>query len=175
MKASERLLLSLFAVLLLGGGALVMWDIYRDRRDALTEEHERLELEMVEIDALLEDRDFWLERAEWLDRNLPVFTSERDMSDVIYQDAQAVDAVGVTTSGIQLLEASEGAGYVQARVSLTAKGTVEDVFGWLHELQQPDAFRSVKNIRVTPDPEDEELINCEFELVRWYAKPNATS
>ncbi len=174
MKASERLLLSLFALLLLGGGALVMWDLYRDRRDALTDEREMLELEMVEIDALLEDREFWLERAAWLEENVPAFTSDDQVSNAVYQDAQAVDAQGVITSGIQLLDTAEVAEYVLARVSLTASGTVEDVFGWLHELQQPESFRSVRNVRISPDPEDEELIICEMELVRWYAKQNPT-
>ncbi len=173
MKSSERLLLSLFALLLLGGGALVMWDLYRDRRDALMDEHDRIELEMVEVEALLEDREFWTERAAWLGENLPVFTSRDQIDNAIYQDAQAVDAAGVTTSSIQLLDGEESPDYAQARVSANAQGTVEDVFTWLHELQQPASFRSVRNLKITPDPEDDSLIICELELVRWYAKPDS--
>ena len=151
-----------------------MYDLYRDRRDALSDEKDQLELQMVEIEALLEERDFWMQRSDWLGENVPPFTSEDQISNAIYQDAQAQDAPGVATSGIQLLDTAEVADYVQARVSLTATGTVEDVFGWLHELQRPDSFRSVKNIRITPDSEDEEFIICELELVRWYAKQNPT-
>ncbi|MCB1061341.1 MAG: hypothetical protein KDN20_00305 [Verrucomicrobiae bacterium] len=169
MKASEKLLLTLFAVLLLGGGALVMWDLYRDKRDALSDERDLLTLEMVEIEALLEERDLWMERADWLEENQPPYASRDQIDNAIFEDAQAVNADGVTTSAIQLLDAVETPHYVEASVSLTATGTVEDVFGWLHELQRPEEFRSIRRLEVGSDPEDDALIVCDLELSRWYA------
>lgn len=169
MKASERLLLTLFAVLLLGGGALVMWNLYGDRRDALEIEKDGLILELVEIDDLLEERDLWLKRADWLEANQPPYASRDQIDNAIFEDAQAINAVGVTTSGIQLLDAVETPHYVEASVSLTAKGTVEDVFGWMHELQRPEEFRSIRRLTVSSDPEDDALIVCELELAHWYA------
>ena len=59
MKASERLLLTAFLVLLLFGGAVILWDLYRDRKETLVTEQEQLELDLVEIEALMEDQEKW--------------------------------------------------------------------------------------------------------------------
>lgn len=169
MKASERLLLSAFLTLLLVGGAVILWDLYRDRKALLIDDRERMELELVEIEALMEDKATWTARAEMLAQTQPAFTSRADADNAIFADAQSGDAANVATSEIKLIEPVITPHYVQSGVTMRATGTVEDVFRWLHGLQTPETFRVVRSFKATPHPEENEQIECEIELLRWYA------
>lgn len=169
MKASERLLLTAFLVLLLFGGAVILWDLYRDRKETLVTEQEQLELDLVEIEALMEDQEKWTARAELLEQNQPKFTSRENVDNAIFADAQSGDGANVSVSEIKLVEPMSTPYYVQAGVNLKAEGTVEDVFRWLHHLQSPETFRVVRSFKANPHPDEDEKIQCEIELLRWYA------
>jgi hypothetical protein len=171
MKSSERLLLTSFLVLLLLGGAFILWDLYRDRKDLLVAERAQLELDLVEIETLLEDEEMWTARAAMLAESQPAFTTRADIDNAIFEDAQSGEAANVTTSEIKLIEAVTTPQYVQAGVTLKAEGTLEDVFRWLHQLQSPDTFRVVRRFKAVPHPEEDEEIQCDLELLRWYAPP----
>lgn len=173
MKASERFLLTSFLVLLLFGGAVILWDLYRDRKALLIDERESLELNLVEIEALLEDEAIWTQRAALLEEKQPRFTTREAIDNAIFEDARSGEDANVTTSEIKLIEPVATPQYVQAGVTLKAEGTVEDVFRWLHELQSPDTFRVVRSFKANPHPEEDETIQCDIELLRWYEPAEA--
>jgi hypothetical protein len=170
MKSSERLLLSLFLIVLLAGGGVVLWTLYRERRDAFTAEKQSLELSLVEVDALLEDESLWTDRATLLSTRQPRFTTREEIDNAIFEDARSGDDAGVVTTDVQLIEPVQTEHYAQAGVSLKAEGTVEDVFRWLHRLQSPETFRVVRSFKANPHPDENEKIVCEIELLRWYAR-----
>lgn len=171
MKASEkRLLFALLAMLLLGG-VVIASDFYFDRRDLLLNERRRLEEEWIVIETLFEEKELWEARAEWLDRSQPAFTSSEQVEQAIYQEALAKDAEGVTTSKQALMPTLTTPDFVQAGVSLNATGELSDVFRWLYELNRPEEFRVIRNLKVAPDKEAPEKIIAQFELLRWYAPP----
>ncbi len=173
MKASEkRLLIALLAMLLLGG-VVIASDFYFDRRDLLLSEKARLEEEWIVIETLFEEKDLWEARAEWLDASQPAFTSAEQIEQAIYQEALAKEAEGVTTSKQSLIPTITTADYVQAGVSLTASGELPDVFRWLYELNRPEDFHVVRNLKVAPDKEAPEKVIAQFELLRWYAPPES--
>lgn len=173
MKASEkRLLFAMLAMLLLGAGVIGS-DFYFDKRDALIAERAALDTEWVEIEALFEEKEIWEMRAEWLTQHQPKFTSNEQIDQSIYQQALAEKVDGVVTSKQTLLPTVTTPDYVQAGVSLSAAGDLPSVFRWLHLLNRPEEFRVIRNLKVQPDKEKPENIVATFELLRWYAPPEA--
>ena len=155
--------------MLLLGGTLILVDIYRKKADALKLRRGELELALVEIDALLEDRVEWTTRNDWLRANQPAFTSRELIDQQIFEEANARKVEGIEVSEIKLLEPLSTPHYEQAGVSLVVTGSLEAVFRWLHAVQRPTQFRVVRNVTVIPDEEENGLIHCSLQLLRWYA------
>jgi hypothetical protein len=65
--------------------------------------------------------------------------------------------------------------FTQAGVSLSASGDLASVFRWLHDLNRPENFRVIRNIKVGPDKDKAENIVAQFELLRWYTPDPAAS
>lgn len=173
MKASEkRLLFALLGMLFLGA-AVIGSDYYFDRRDLLLADKSELENDWVVIETLFEEKEVWEVRSAWLAQNQPPFTTAEEVEQSIYQEALAKDADGVATSKQTLLPTLTTPDYVQAGVALTAAGDLKDVFRWLYELNRPEDFRVIRNLKVVPDKEAPEQILATFELLRWYAPPEA--
>ncbi len=171
MKPSEkRLLFALLGMLVLGG-IVIGSDSYFDQRNLLLSKRAALEDEWVVIETLFEEKDLWEARAEWLRNNQPPFTSGETIDQEIYQEALAEKVSGVTTSKLSLLPTLTTPEFIQAGVSLTASGELPDVFRWIYELNRPEGFRVIRNLKVQPDKESPEKILATFDFLRWYAPP----
>lgn len=172
MKSSEkRLLFALLGMLFLG--ALVIGsDYYFKQRDLLLVERANLENEWIEIETLFEEKEIWEMRAAWLDQKQPPFSSPEEIDQAIFKEAQAEGVEGVSTSRWVLLPRVSTADYVQAGVSLTAAGELGDLLRWIYELNRPESFRVVRNLKIAPDKEKPEDVLAQLELLRWYAPPS---
>ena len=135
----------------------------------LLAEKSNLEIEWVEIETLFEEKDLWETRAAWLDQNQPKFTSNEEIDQAIFKEAEAEDVEGVTTSKLALLPTVSTRDYVQAGVSLTASGELGDVLRWIYDLNHPQDFRVIRNLKISPDKEAPEKVVAHLELLRWYA------
>jgi hypothetical protein len=155
------------------GAAVIGSDFYFDRRNLLLSERATLEEQWVVIETLFEEKDLWEARAEWLAQNQPEFTTSEKIDQDIYQEALAEKVSGVTTSKLSLLPTLTTPEYIQAGVSLSAAGELQDVFRWIYELNRPEGFRVIRNLKVQPDKEAPEKIIATFDLLRWYAPPDA--
>jgi hypothetical protein len=173
MKSSEKRLLFILLSMLVLGGVFLGMDQYLKRRDALLAEKARLETEWIVIETLFEEKEIWEMRAQWLAENQPPFTSSEQIDQAIYDEALAAEIEGVTTSKQTLMPTVTTPDYVQAGVSLTASGELRDVFRWIHELNRPESFRVIRNLKMAPDKEEPGKILAQFELLRWYAPPEA--
>ena len=173
MKPSEkRLLFALLGMLFLGA-AVIGSDFYFDQRDVLLSQRTALEEQWIRIETLFEEKELWEARSEWLAQNQPKFTTSEKIDQDIYQEALAEKVSGVTTSKLSLLPTLTTPEYIQAGVSLSAAGALPDVVRWIYELNRPEGFRVIRNLKVQPDKEAPEKIVATFDLLRWYAPPEA--
>ena len=173
MKPSEKRLLLILLGMLVLGAVVIGSDYYINQRDLLLSKRTDLETEWVEIEALFEEKEIWEMRAGWLEKNQPKFTSNEQIEQAIFQEAMAEKAEGVTTSKQTPLPTVSTPDYVQASVALSASGDLKSVFRWLYDLNRPEQFRVIRNLKVQPDKETPENIIATFELLRWYAPPEA--
>ncbi|MEM7010252.1 MAG: hypothetical protein AAF585_02110 [Verrucomicrobiota bacterium] len=172
-KREQRLFFG-FVLTLFLAACWYLWKFYSSHRDHAIEQAHQLNLREAEYEVLLEERDKWTQRSEWLAAYQPAFTSRADIDQAIADDMRASGFPGVETQFKRLIETHETPDYIQAGVEFAASGKLEDVFAWLHTLQRPENFRVIRSLRVLPDKDDPELVVCEIELLRWY-RPSATT
>lgn len=168
LKAREQRLLFAFIATLFLTATWYTWKFFKSNRDRAMDLAHQLSLQEAEVEVLLEERDKWTRRAEWLAAYQPAYTSRGEVQNELFEEARAVEVEGVETTGIELLEQVETPDYIQAGVSFVAKGTLVDVFKWLHSLQRPESFFVIRTLRVIPDREDPSLVQCDVELLKWY-------
>ncbi|MDF1814842.1 MAG: hypothetical protein P1V20_21745 [Verrucomicrobiales bacterium] len=168
MKPREKILLTVFllTLLLLGGG--IGFDLFKKSRTALIEEKWALELKLVEYETLLEEEPLWKSRNNWLEANQPAYTTRDAVDNHIFSTIKNPPQ-NVTVSEIKLIEGRQNDSLVEAGAQVVAEGTLPDVFGWLYQLQTPENFFVIENLKVIPDKKTLDVIRCEFELLRWYA------
>ena len=172
MKRSEKRLLILLLILVLLGAGVVGSDLYFDRLDQLESQRTALESEWIEIEALFEERNRWEMRANWLREHQPEFSDTEEIDQAIFDRALADDVDGVTTSRRTLLPTERSEHYVQAGVSLEARGELAPVLRWFHDLTRPASFRVIRNLKLAPDEKEEGRVVARFDLLRWYAPPS---
>lgn len=128
----------------------------------------RLQGEMTEGRAILEEKTVWQERAAWLDAKQPgddTTTTDDDAKFYEFVENSAKNA-GLTYTRRDAGQRQSDGAYAEVVDSSQVKGKMEALVKWLNELQQPEAFRAIKQISVKSG-EPPEVI-AEVEVARWY-------
>lgn len=181
MKKSEKILLTIFAVMFLviiGGGAMVMGVRHYL---SIREECETLRDRIIEMNEAIAQGAEWQRRHDWLDKQVPGFSSRQEASakllEVIQREA---DKLSLAIAGKEFLEPvktlgpdglpidEEGGYFDQASVKITlSKVKEQPFFTWLHSMQTPDSFLGITRLQITPAGEGK-TINVEAEVTQFY-------
>lgn len=142
--------------------------IFLDRQKVLKADIVRLQEEIRQDKAVLAERAVYEERSEWLDKNQPV-----DDVTTTEDDAKFYDFVesSAKRSGLEYTRKAAGPrppnqDYVEVFDSSQVKGNLESLVKWLHEIQQPQAFRAIKQLTIKSG-EPPQLVS-DVEVARWY-------
>ena len=141
---------------------------FLNRQRALQSSIVRLQGEMAEGRAILEEKAVWQERAAWLDAKQPgddTTTTDDDAKFYEFVESSAKNA-GLTYTRRDAGQRPSDGAYAEVVDSSQVKGKMEALVKWLNELQQPEAFRAIKQISVKSG-EPPEVI-AEVEVARWY-------
>jgi hypothetical protein len=181
MKSSEKLLLGIFASLLLilvgGGGVLFAYRNYAE----ITDEVSQLGHQLETMRSQVASGEKWAARQAWIDENLPEFGARQEASTKLYEAVQAeAEKAGVSLLGREILEPTQALGpdglpldedeqvnaFDRAAVKITLNGVKEeDFYQWLHALQQPGSFIGITRLQITPNSKS---INAEVEFTQFY-------
>ena len=181
MKQSEKLLLGIFATLLLimvgGGGVLFAYRNYAEIKDEVSQLGDQLE----NMRSQVASGEKWAARQSWIDENLPEFGARQEASTKLYEAVQAeAEKAGVSLLGREILEPTQALGpdglpldeeeqlnaFDRAAVKITLNGVKEEEFyQWLHALQQPKSFIGITRLQITPNSKS---INAEVEFTQFY-------
>ncbi len=142
--------------------------VFLDRQRALKKDIATLQEQLAANNAVLAEQPVYEERGEWLDRNQPaddISTTEDDAKFYEFVESSA------KRSGLEYTRKAGGplpptGDYVEVFDSSQVKGTLESVVKWLSELQQPKAFRAIKQLTIKSG-EPPQLV-CDVEVARWY-------
>lgn len=181
MKRSEKILLTLFAVLFLiiiGGGGLAMGVRHYL---AILEENEGLRDRVIEMNEAIAQGSEWQRKYDWLDKNVPGFSSRQEASSRLLETIQKeAEKLALTFADRQFLEAvrqigqdglpveEQGGYYDQASVRVTLSKIKEQAFfSWVHALQTSGRLIGITRLQITPAGEGK-TINVEAEVTQFY-------
>jgi len=169
----KNLLIALLGALfvLLNAVALQM---FLARQSALHSNISKLSAQLAENRSVLAQKSMWDERARWLEEKQPT-----DDVSSIDDDTKFTEFVESTAKKSGLTYTRRGGGPVQSGEQYAevydasqVKGKMEALVKWLAELQQPEAFRAIKLLRIKSAPEPPDVI-ADVEVARWYRPVNA--
>lgn len=141
---------------------------FLDRRALLEANIDTLEAQLIQDRATLGQKDYWMKRAEWLDANMQaddLATVDDDNRFIEFVESSAKKrGLDYTKRGGGPV-ASEGRSYTEVFDASTVKGEMKSVVEWLSELQQPKAFRAIKQLRVKSG--EPPAVVCDVEVALW--------
>ncbi len=145
----EKLLLIVFVSALLIAGGFLAWNwLSRDlkvRQGRLVEK----ETQLVELRRWLDEKSIWESREKWMNTHpLPSYQKQRSEAEFVQTIQASLTKYGVQTVDQRIQETREGAVFVEVPVDLTVDATLEELIRWLYDVQRPDAFRVISQIRL---------------------------
>jgi len=141
---------------------------FLDRQRALQSNIIELQSQLDEGRALLAEKEIWSERAAWLDANQPPddITTTDDNAKFYDFVEKSAKAAGLEYTRRDLGDAVSEGLYAEVSDTSQVKGKMESLVKWLNELQQPGAFRAIKEISIKSSEPPEVIANVE--VARWY-------
>ncbi len=164
----ELILVSALLAVLAIVGHIVISDLLTARGERIQEEHHQLKLKLVDSQTLLEERDAWLEKRNWIQSHQPRFVSDEEAEKELLQVATSAENRALQVERRELLEIQREANSVEAGMNLQVTGKLEDLLNWLHQIQNPKQFREIRKLSLTPDPANVAKVTCRLTLIRHY-------
>lgn len=128
----------------------------------------QLQGQLVENRAILEVGGEWLERAAWLDANQPaddVATTDDDAKFYEFVETSAKNA-GLTYQRREAGTVPQDGLLAEVFDTSQVKGTMEALVKWLVQLQDPAAFRAIKQLSIRSGEPPQ--VVAEVTVARWY-------
>ena len=154
MKENERRLLMVFVVLaaVMGGAILsqrfLQWSHRLDRMER------DLELAKMESDVLIAQAPLWRQRSEWIQQTQPVAADSYDAGKGLLALKDSAEQGGISVLKTQIEPEAQTAYYQQFGVTLTVKGELPKILGWIYSILDPGAFIVVPRLRISPEKDD---------------------
>lgn len=141
---------------------------FLNRQRVLESSIARMEAQQVENRLILEEEGLWMERAAWLDANQPTDDVETTSDDEKFHEfiESSAKKHGLTYLRREAGPRPPGEAYAEVFDISQVKGDMKALVQWLNELQQPKAFRAIKQLTIKSG-EPPEVI-CDVEVARWY-------
>ena len=174
-KSEKRLLiafLSLFAVIVGGFGSLLLFNHFSNSLSEL----DALEVKRDTLEHTLAQSTHWANRREWINTNIPSYASREDASGQLLELVSST----VKSEGLEVLDkqvqtnpdaiaGSSGTGpsvyFDRVSVVLELGGEEEQIFRWLHMIQQPESFVGVTHMEYS---RTEEKSVCTAHISLWF-------
>jgi hypothetical protein len=170
MKASERRLLMILAVLAAVCGAAIFTQRLLRLQHEVERHEQALRLKSMESSALLADATLWRKRLGWLQASQPAMNSENQASEEMLEALLASAAKHtLVVQKKQLHEVVTKDSHRAVDLTLSVQGDVASVFRWLHAVQAPESFCAVPQLKIVPDSEKPTLVLATVRFSRLHA------
>ncbi len=174
LKASERRLLTLFGVVILGLFTYFFVFEYLVREFKRVKlENQGLVQELTEERAMMARASETLPKRDWLDSTQPaapdyILGAERLERFVV----NSAEREGLQLTDIGSVGEEIETYYHSVFMDVEARGDIDAIVRWLSVLQDQDAFRAVTKCEIQPVQRKEPaVLKCEARIEQWYARP----
>ncbi|CAN5248765.1 hypothetical protein BH23VER1_BH23VER1_32280 [soil metagenome] len=169
LTSNEKRLTALFGLIVIGGGAFLGFSTISNRKAALVAKEASLKNSLFQLENLMEEREHWLNLRQWVEERLVAYRSvdERDTYLITIIRNKAEDAGVEITRGPQPLDPEVSPFYEETVVNVTVDGDIKGIVQWLYTLQDPEQFRAITSVKLTPKKEEGQL-QCEITIEQWW-------
>ncbi len=166
-------------VILLGGTALVivilaLWfKVYEPMKNKARKQIIASEATLKNANIFLEMRDQYADEIDWLEKHQPKTAPRQDIEASLQRFAQTEalrNGLKAKPRGQRILPSIQDPAltYGRARVEQNVTGREDALYRWLYRLHSPSEFRAITNLKLTPDREDDTLIDCKVVIEEWF-------
>ena len=174
MSDREKKLLIFFAI---GGFAslnFLAFNFAMSKRAEVNSQRTDAERQLALADTARESSDQVAPEMDWLDKNLPEPMASQDVQTKLLQFTSTdAAAVGLTTKTQKPLPTDQTPGKIFHRVKFqfVVTGTEESLYRWFDHINDPNLFRAVTQILMSPNKQDDTKIDCTATVEQWFIPP----
>lgn len=174
MSPREQKLLIFFAV---AGFAIVNFLGYgyaTTKRGEVDAQRTRAIEQLNTAQIISDSREQVIDQMEWLAEHEPEPMANQDAQSKLQElSEREARSTGLTIKTQKPLptDATEGRHYHRAKIQITVTGTEEALYRWFDRLNMPDQLRSASQIRLSPNQQDDTLIDCSATIEQWFVPP----
>ena len=145
----------------------------------LTKWHSQLRSQLAEktsalagMQALMTERDLWVERDNFINGKQPALTNEVGAGVPLLEETKAAAdkfSVIIKDQTILGVTASKSSDYKPVTITFKTTSTKDDLRKFLYELQAPDRFIVFEKVTLKLDETDKSKMAGTFNLAKWFA------
>jgi hypothetical protein len=168
MSQRERGLATVVILIVFLGGNYLLIDSFLKSKGDVTREIATKARQLKAMRTLVENRDFWAKRDQWVSGTQPKITDDAGVKllDRIKAIAQQ-NTIVLENPNIRAPEPQPT--HTSVTVEIETKSGWSPLVNFLHELQAPTEFIALENANLKIDPTDPTQIRGRFKISRWYA------
>lgn len=176
MSDREKKLLLMFGGAMLFLGLLWGYKWFNQQQSLAVSAKMAAEQMLRDAELFRQSREQVADEIEWLQQHEPA----PEAAEQVPARLQGLCASEAATVGMQIKQqkilantldaegASTASHYQRAKVEFTVTGREEALYQWFDRLHQPDSFRAITALRLTPNREDDTTIDCTVTIEQWY-------
>lgn len=167
----------LLALLLFAGFVILnffLYTLYTQTKARYTSDLGVAESGLREAITITQSSEQYAGEMEWLASNEPEPSAYQDVQTKLQQFAETqARNLGLTIKSQELLPTDEsGTHYHRVQIRINLTGQEQALYRWFDLINDPAAFRTAYQIRLTPNTQDDTLVDCSATLSQWF--PPAT-
>lgn len=170
MSPREKKLLIFFG---LGGFAilnLLGFKYFMTTKLDITSKNTRAHSQLQTAEVISANREELAPQIEWLAANERPPTDYQPVQTALQELAEKeVTSTGLTLKSQKLLATdTTGPNFHCVKVQLTVTGPEASLYRWFDRLNDPEKFRRVTYVRLSPNKDDDTMIDCVAIVAQWF-------
>jgi len=174
MSAREKKLLIYFAL----AGFLILnflgFNYFVTLRNQTTVDKAAAEQKLAIAEMFLASREQVVDEMEWLSQHEPEPAANQDVQTKLQQLVEKeAKTVGLAIKSQKPLPTDSTAGnhYHRAKLQIVVSGKEEALYRWFDRLNIPEDLRIATHINLSPNKQDDTLIDCTATIEQWFVPP----
>lgn len=161
-------------VLLFGLAAFILINVFgvskfRQYRDKVRMELKDAQQAVTEAQTNRDDYDTRAGELEWMDAHRPEPKARQNVETELEQFAsREAQTAKLTIKKSRPLESVPGNTFHRARLEFLFSGSEMALYSWLGRLRDPEQFRAVTFLRLSPDAKDDTIVDGTVNVEQWF-------
>lgn len=174
MSDREKKLLIFFAI---GGFAILnflAFNFAMGKRAEVNRQRIAAEGQLAIADVARKSSEEVADQMDWLEKHEPEPVASQDVQTKLLQFASAeATAAGLTTKTQKPLPTDQTPGktYHRVKFQFVVTGTEDSLYRWFDHINDPNLFRAVTQILLSPNKQDDTKIDCTATVEQWFIPP----